>query len=66
MNSNTIPQTLNEQETARVLKKAVQTLRNDRHMGQGCPYVKIGRSVRYLISDIESYLMKNRIEPEKD
>ena len=67
MNSNTIPQTLNDQETARVLKKAVQTLRNDRHLGQGCPYVKLGkRSVRYLVKDIESYLMKNRIEPEKD
>jgi len=66
MNCNTIPQTLNEQETARILKKAVQTLRNDRHKSQGCPYVKIGRSVRYLIRDIESYLMKNRIEPEKD
>ena len=67
MNCNTLPQALNEQEAAKILKKAVQTLRNDRHLGQGCAYVKLGkRSIRYLVSDIESYLMKNRIEPEKD
>jgi hypothetical protein len=67
MNCNILPQALNEQEAAKILKKAVQTLRNDRHLGQGCAYVKLGkRSIRYLVSDIESYLMKNRIEPEKD
>ena len=67
MNCNTFPQALNEQEAAKILKKAGQTLRNDRHLGQGCAYVKLGkRSIRYLVSDIESYLMKNRIEPEKD
>lgn len=57
---------INEYEAASMLGLAVQTLRNDRHMGQGCPYVKIRRSVRYLISDIESYLTQNRIEPEKN
>ena len=67
MNCNKLPQTLNEKETAKVLRKAVQTLRNDRHLGQGCPYVKMGRrSVRYLVSDIEDYLMQNLIDSEKN
>jgi hypothetical protein len=65
MKQNTIPQILNEHEAASILGLAVQTMRNARHARAGCPYIKIGRSVRYLLSDVEDYLMKNRIEPEK-
>ena len=53
-----------EHEASQILGRAVQTLRNDRHMRKGCPYLKIGRSVRYLLSDIEDFLAKHRIDPE--
>jgi hypothetical protein len=56
-------QAVKEHEAARILQKSVQSLRNERHLGRGCAYCKIGRNVRYLLSDIENYLMQNRIEP---
>jgi len=64
MNDNVIPQAVKERKAAQILSKSVQTLRNDRFLKKGCPYVKLGRSVRYLISDINNYLVQNRIDPE--
>lgn len=61
---NTDLQAINEKEAARLTCRAVQSLRNDRHLGRGIPYCKLGRSVRYLLSDIHDYLAKNRIDPE--
>lgn len=54
---------VNEKIAADILDVGVQSLRNDRSHHRGMPYVKIGRSVRYLMSDIESYLQTNRIVP---
>jgi hypothetical protein len=45
--------------------KSVQTMRNDRHLRKGCPYLKMGRSVRYRIDDIVAYMERCRINPEK-
>ena len=64
MNSNVEFQAVDEHEAAKVLAKSVFTLRNERFLKKGCPYVKLGRSVRYLISDLNSYLAQNRIDPE--
>jgi hypothetical protein len=63
MNPDVIPQAINEHEAAQILGKSVQTLRNERFLKKGCPYVKLGRSVRYLIGDLDKYLIQNRIEP---
>ena len=54
---------LNEKETAAITGKAVATLRNERHLRRGCPYLKVGtgRSVRYKISDIIDYMEARRI-----
>jgi hypothetical protein len=57
-------QAVDEYEAGKIMDRGVQTLRNDRHLRKGCPYVKIGRSVRYLLNDIHEYLLKNRIDPE--
>jgi len=57
-------QAINEHQAAAIFSKSVQSLRNERFLKKGCPYVKIGRSVRYLLSDIRDYLKKNRIDPE--
>ena len=54
---------VNEKEAAKMMKRAVQTLRNDRHKRRGCPYIKVGRSVRYLLSDIHNFLREHRIDP---
>jgi hypothetical protein len=56
---------VNETQAAEILGRAVQTLRNDRHLCQGPPYIKIGRSVRYQIRDLLNYLENHRIDPER-
>jgi predicted DNA-binding transcriptional regulator AlpA len=55
---------LTEQEVAALTGRAVQTLRNDRHKGQGFAYIKFGRNVRYRLSDILAAMESRRIETE--
>ncbi|MDX9785371.1 MAG: helix-turn-helix domain-containing protein [Desulfobacterales bacterium] len=50
---------LTENQVAEITGRAVQTLRNDRFLGKGFPYSKIGRSVRYSLNDIHDF-MKSR------
>lgn len=59
-------QVVDECVAAEMLGKAVQSLRNERFLRKGCPYIKLGRSVRYLQSDIQAYISKNRVDPEAD
>lgn len=56
---------VDEKQAAAIMRRSIQTLRNDRHLRRGCPYLKIGRSVRYLLSDIHNYLAERRIDPER-
>ena len=49
-------QLLDEHEVARMLKRSVKTLRNDRSLGRGPRYVRVGRSVRYRLEDVRAYL----------
>jgi len=46
---------LTEQELAQRQGRAVKTLQNDRVFGRGVPFVKLGRSVRYRLSDVLAY-----------
>lgn len=46
---------LTETELALRQHRSVKTLRNDRVSGRGIRFVKIGRSVRYRLSDIEAF-----------
>jgi hypothetical protein len=57
-------QIVDENEAARIIGRAVQTLRNDRHLRQGPAYIKLGRSVRYQVKDLIDYLQRNKIDPE--
>ena len=38
-------------------------LANDRHLRRGLPYVKFGRCVFYLRSDVIAYLAAHRVDP---
>lgn len=53
---------LNEKEVATITGRAVSTLRNERFMRKGLPYLKIGgRSIRYKSEDVISYMEGRRI-----
>jgi hypothetical protein len=58
-----LPKAVTEKEAARILSLSVQTLRNNRHQHKGLPYIKLGRSVRYLTADLINHLQTNRINP---
>ena len=56
---------LNEKEVSRLTKRAINTLRADRHHGRGIPYRKVGkRQVLYRLDEVVEYLEGNKIETE--
>ncbi|MCG2750373.1 MAG: helix-turn-helix domain-containing protein [Desulfobacteraceae bacterium] len=57
---------LKTDEAAKLAGQKAQTWHNNRHLGRGCPYTKIGRSIRYLAKDVEEYITKGRIVPENN
>ena len=52
-----------EYEVSEMTKLSLATLRNNRWLGVGIPYIKIGRSVRYMKSDVMAELERLRVEP---
>jgi len=62
---NIKPQYLTERQVAEITSIAVQTLRNDRHLGRGIPYVKLDKSVRYNLADAIQYMERRKIQTEQ-
>ena len=56
---------VNEKEASRITSRSLPTLRNERHLGRGIPYSKIGRSVRYKIEDIISFMEAGRVNTQR-
>ena len=54
---------LTESEAAARLGLRVATLRAWRNQGRGPAYVRLGRAIRYLTTDIEDFLRSNRHSP---
>ena len=52
---------LTEDEVCKILNLNVSSLQRERCSGDGIPYIKIGRRVRYKLSDIEKYLDANTV-----
>ena len=59
-----LPQYVDEKIVSEITGRALPTLRNDRHNRRGIPYYKIGRSVRYALSDVIGFMESNKIVPE--
>ena len=57
-------QYLTEVTVAEITGRALSTLRNDRSIGRGIPYIKIGRSVRYDINDVVRFMEAHKIRTE--
>lgn len=63
MNGKLDYQLIDDYGAAQILGfKNPQTLRNWRHLGRGPSYCKIGRCVRYRISDLLHYIESKKIE----
>jgi excisionase family DNA binding protein len=46
-------------EAAKVLRCSLRTLDRERADGGGCPFVRIGRRIRYRRSDIDAFVAAN-------
>ncbi len=47
-------------ELARILGKSPRTIEKERLEGTGIPFVKLGRTVRYDLRDVEEHIRRNR------
>ena len=56
---------LTESEAASFLSMSDKWLQNQRWMGLEPSYVKIGRSIRYRVSDLESFLKRCEIHLDR-
>jgi hypothetical protein len=56
-----LPEISTAADLAPVIGSTVEALSQDRYLGRGLPYVKIGRRVRYLRADVIAYLEANRV-----
>jgi predicted DNA-binding transcriptional regulator AlpA len=56
-----IPRPLTESEAAELIGVKPQTMAVWRSKGTGPPYLKTGRSIRYLNEDIKEYLQQRRV-----
>jgi excisionase family DNA binding protein len=57
-------ESLTETEAAARLGLKVATLRAWRHQGRGPAFVRLGRAIRYLSTDIDEFLAANRHRQE--
>ena len=58
---------LNEFEAAAITGRAVSTLRNERFLRKGLPYLKVGkRSIRYKTADLVATMEERRISFDQE
>jgi len=57
---------LTEREVSRLTGRALSTLRNDRQTGNGFPYIKWGRFVRYPRKDVIEFMESRKVIPENE
>jgi predicted DNA-binding transcriptional regulator AlpA len=57
---------LTEIEAAGRLGLKVATLRAWRHQGRGPAFLRLGRAIRYLSSDLDEFVQANRHRPTTD
>ncbi len=56
------PKRLNEEQTAHYIGMSRPWLRLQRMRGKGPAYIRIGRTIRYDIRDLDEWLNKHRVE----
>ena len=51
---------VNERQLAEITSQSVRTLQAQRLRGEGIPFLKLGRSVRYDLEDVDRHLAAQR------
>lgn len=45
-----------------MLTVSEETLAQNRYLGQGIPFIKVGKRVRYQLADVVTYLENQRVQ----
>ncbi len=53
---------VSEKRVKELTERSLPTLRNDRSKGIGIPYYKLGRSVRYKLSDVIEWMERHKVQ----
>lgn len=61
--TSAVPQLLTEQQVSEVTGIAVPSLRADRCRGNGFPFVKFGKRVRYRADDLVKFIAAHTVPP---
>lgn len=56
-----LPEVMTTKQLAALLSVGTAKLDEDRYLNRGIPYVRIGRSIRYLKADVLKFFEDNRI-----
>lgn len=56
---------LNDKEVSKITGKAIATLRNERSLRKGIPYIKAGGKILYSLQDIVKYMNDHRVNTEQ-
>lgn len=60
-----LPEVMTENQLLEYARIPAGSLRQDRYLNQGIPYVKIGQRVRYLRRDLIAYLKDHYVDTRK-
>jgi hypothetical protein len=55
---------VSEKELAPLIGRGMSTIRKDRMFGRGVPFVKIGGSIRYRLSDVVKFMEAHTLRGE--
>lgn len=66
MNEHQTPNVVSEREAALFLGLALRTLQNRRWRGLPPRFMRLGRAIRYRLSDLQDYMDACLVEPRKD
>jgi hypothetical protein len=60
--SNYLPPVATAEQVADILQTTPGALAQDRYLGRGVPFIKVGKRVRYLRADVMAYLEQHRTQ----
>ena len=62
--ADSLPELLKEQQVSQRWNFSLNTLRYWRSVGEGPPFIKIGRDVRYNVAQLVDFLRRHTCEPK--
>lgn len=56
---------IGERDASRYIGMSVPWMRQGRMRGRGPAYIRIGRSIRYRIADLDRWLEQHKVDPSR-